>query len=90
MHGRGQVEVTQQQLARFRRENAAQEIVLRQQRKDRETRTAYRVLEGGVPSGPPQSLSALPAQKASLDHSGQQTKEGVQGEDRLLVFRRIR
>ncbi len=90
LHGRGQVEVTQQQLARFRRENAAQEIVLRQQRKDRETRTAYRVLEGGVPAGPTGSLSALPAQKASSGHSGQQTKEGTQGEDRLLVFRRIR
>jgi putative transposase len=90
LHGRGQVEVTQQQLARFRRENAAQEIVLRQQRKDRETRRAYRALEGGVPSGPPPSRSALPAQKEPKDHAGHQMKEGAQGEDRLLVFRRIR
>jgi putative transposase len=44
-HERAQVEVTQKQLAAFRRDTAAIEAVLRQQRRDRETRAAVTVLE---------------------------------------------
>src|SRR3989441_10895816 len=46
-YGREQIEITQKQLADFRRENAAKEAILRQQRTDRETRAALKVLEGG-------------------------------------------
>ena len=46
-YGREHIEVTQKQLATFRRDNAEIETILRQQRHDRETRTALVVLEGG-------------------------------------------
>ncbi len=45
--GREQTELTQKQLAAFRRENVEIETLLRQQRHDRETRAALTVLEGG-------------------------------------------
>ena len=45
--GREHIEVTQKQLATFRRENTEVETILRQQRHDRETRAALVVLEGG-------------------------------------------
>jgi putative transposase len=46
-YGKEHIEVTQKQLAAFRRENADIETILRQQRHDRETRAALTVLEGG-------------------------------------------
>jgi len=46
LHGREKVEITQANLAEFRRENASKEKILRQQRHDRETRAALAVLEG--------------------------------------------
>jgi putative transposase len=46
-YGKAQVEITQKQLADFRRVNTAKEAILRQQRNDRETRAALHVLEGG-------------------------------------------
>src|SRR5439155_13970698 len=68
-YGREQVEITQKQLADFRRENAAKEVILRQQRTDRETRAALKVLEGGksaatVSDAPP--FANEPAQSAVL------------------------
>jgi len=45
--GREQTELTQKQLAAFRRDNVEIETLLRQQRRDRETRAALTVLEGG-------------------------------------------
>src|SRR5713226_2963114 len=45
--GREQTELTQKQLATFRRDNVEIETLLRQQRHDRETRAALVVLEGG-------------------------------------------
>ncbi len=45
--GREQTELTQKQLAAYRRENVEIETLLRQQRYDRETRAALTVLEGG-------------------------------------------
>ncbi len=45
--GREQTELTQKQLATFRRENVEIETLLCQQRHDRETRAALTVLEGG-------------------------------------------
>ena len=46
LYGKEQVEITQKQLADFRRKNAAKEVILRQQRHDRETKAALSVLEG--------------------------------------------
>jgi putative transposase len=46
-YGRTQREITQKQLAAFRRDNTEIEAILRQQRHDRETRAALVVLEGG-------------------------------------------
>src|SRR3989440_2570739 len=50
--GREQTELTQKQLASFRRENVEIETLLRQQRYDRETRAALTVLEGGKKAPP--------------------------------------
>ncbi|MDQ2903692.1 MAG: hypothetical protein M3Y81_09085 [Chloroflexota bacterium] len=86
-YGREQVEITQKQLADFRRENAAKEAILRQQRNDRETRAALKILEGGKraaatsdvspPVGAPARpvVSPVPPEKKP---------------DKLLVFKRIR
>jgi putative transposase len=82
-YGREQVEITQKQLADFRRENSAKEVILRQQRTDRETRAALSVLEGGkraatVSDAPPSARSAaLPAPPEKKP-------------EKLLVFKRIR
>jgi len=50
-YGKEHIEVTQKQLATFRRENTNIEAILRQQRHDRETRAALVVLESGKKSG---------------------------------------
>jgi hypothetical protein len=89
--GREQVEITQKQLAGFRRENAALEVILRQQRNDREARAALQVLEGGtgrpaaapLPAGAPQAAQC--ATLAPPDPAG-----AARPHDQLLVFRRIR
>jgi putative transposase len=49
-YGREHIEITQKQLATFRRDNTEIEAILRQQRHDRETRAALVVLEGGKKS----------------------------------------
>src|SRR6266849_5614415 len=91
LHGRAQVEVTQQHLARFRRENAAQEEVLRQQRQDREARAALTVLEGGAPRNlTPAPSQARPAKEGAKAVAPQRPDPGSSGEERLIVFRRIR
>ena len=85
-YGREQVEITQKQLADFRRENAAKEVILRQQRTDRETRAALKVLEGGkhMPTASVVSpIADIPA--PSVESSLPEKKP-----DKLLVFKRIR
>jgi hypothetical protein len=86
-YGREQVEITQKQLADFRRENAAKEAILRQQRNDRETRAALKVLEGGkhVPTSS-DGLSIADAPVRSLVKPTPPEKKP----DKLLVFKRIR
>ena len=91
-YGREQVEITQKQLADFRRENAAKQEILRQQRHDRETRAALVVLEGGkrerrAPDTPPVidvSRSSDQTTKTSTESATPEKKH-----DKLLVFRRI-
>ena len=85
--GRAQTEVTQKQLAAFRRENAGIEAVLRQQRRDHETRAALMVLEGGKPD-------TVSQQRTETDRSGQQTTamtpmRQASPVDQLLVLPRI-
>jgi len=87
---REQVEITQKQLAVFRRQNVEIETILRQQRHDRETRAALVVLEGGkhpeiyrnqshaeAEPVPPEDAEAAPTRKANPY-------------DNLLVLKRIR
>jgi len=86
-YGREQVEITQKQLADFRRENAAKEAILRQQRNDRETRAALKVLEGGKRAAITSDASP------SADASARPLVSPVPPEkkpDKLLVFKRIR
>jgi putative transposase len=63
-YGREQIELSQEQLATFRRENAEIETLLRQQRNDRETKAAFVVLEGG-------------RKRPKADTSGSQTSSAV-------------
>jgi putative transposase len=86
-YGREQVEITQKQLADFRRENAAKEVILRQQRTDRETRAALKVLEGGKRAAATSDASPPadePARPAVLPAPPEKKP------DKLLVFKRIR
>jgi putative transposase len=85
--GRAHTEVTQKQLAVFRRENAGIETLLRQQRRDRETRAALTVLEGGKASaGVPHPAAADPP-----GPHGAATTPARAGAsyDQLLVLQRI-
>jgi len=95
LHGREQIELTQKQLAAFRRENGAVEVVLRQQRHDREARAALIVLAGGgtptlaADGRPLASVSGTPRQ----DEPGSSTaarQMSCEQHEQLLVFRRIR
>ncbi len=86
-YGREQVEITQKQLADFRRENAAKEAILRQQRNDRETRAALKVLEGGkhTATASDASPSADALTRPMVSPAPPEKKP-----DKLLVFKRIR
>ena len=94
-YGREQVEITQKQLADFRRENATKETILRQQRHDRETRAALVVLEGGRSSTTTAPLQT-PASRSEDGKQGQRvTPNPIQEapekkHDKLFVFKRIR
>jgi hypothetical protein len=93
-YGREQIEISQEQLALFRRDNVEIEALLRQQRNDRETRAALAVLEGGkrrgaVSESAPMESSTLPSSvslenKRPSDSDAPEKKAGL-----LLVFRRI-
>ena len=86
-YGREQGEITQKQLADFRRENAAKEAILRQQRHDRETRAALKVLEGGKRTSATSDVSApvdAPVRPVVLPTPPEKKP------DKLLVFKRIR
>jgi putative transposase len=89
--GREHIEVTQKQLATFRRENTDIETILRQQRHDRETRAALVVLEGETKSealpnpGPAQEDS----EKENRAHESAERKKKIDPYKNLLVLRRI-
>jgi len=99
LYGRAQVEMTQKQLADFRRENAAKEVLLRQQRHDRETKAALFVLEGG-PGAPAVLCASLTLLRtdpgAQIQDKGREPSEVVPSRhatgdgDTLRVLRRLR
>jgi len=89
-YGREQREITQKQLATFRRDNTEIEAVLRQQRHDRETRAALVVLEGGKATREVPAIQEL-AIKSDEEQSAAQEKKQARPNpyDKLLVFKRI-
>jgi putative transposase len=89
--GREHTEVTQKQLAAFRRENADIETILRQQRHDRETRAALVVLEGGKrrPTSPPIASDTAEEEKEKLEREELRATKKVNPYENLLVLRRI-
>ena len=98
LYGRAQGEVTQKQLADFRRANAAKEVLLRQQRHDRETKAALFVLEGGgeAPAALSPSLTLLPTtpgeqtQDKGSEPSSVSSRHATGDGDTLRVLRRLR
>lgn len=89
LHGRAQVEITQKQLADFRRENAALEVILRQQRHDRETKAALNILEGEPSSKTVPESAARQGNSPQRPESRQASHSPGNG-DKLVVLRRIR
>jgi len=84
-----QVEITQKQLADFRRETGAKEAFLRQQRHNRETKAALRVLESeGTAPGMSRSSSEVRNQHHASP-SATSNEEQPKKHEKLLVFRRI-
>jgi putative transposase len=90
-YGRSQREITQKQLAAFRRDNTEIEAILRQQRHDRETRAALVVLEGGKrlqtvpppePDDPEESNGKPPPESSELPKKSNPYEN-------LLVLKRI-
>jgi putative transposase len=91
LYGKEQVEITQKQLADFRRKNAAKEVILRQQRHDRETKAALSILEGrGTPlvlhSSAPEELAPDEGHGPLKFTARHTTSDG----DTLRVLRRLR
>jgi hypothetical protein len=87
---REQTEITQKQLASFRRQNVAMETILRKPRHDRETKAALVVLEGGkhpeVTSNPRQAEAAPVPPEDTAAAPIRKTNPY----DNLLVLKRIR
>jgi putative transposase len=90
-YGKEHVEVTQKQLATFRRENTDIETILRQQRHDRETRAALVVLEGGKKSSapPPPEPAQEDSEKEQRARESSERKKKIDPYKNLLVLRRI-
>ncbi len=90
-YGKERIEVTQKQLATFRRENTDIETILRQQRHDRETRAALVVLEGGKKSSalPPPEPGQEDSEKGKRARESSERKKKIDPYKNLLVLRRI-
>ena len=89
--GREHIEVTQKQLATFRRENADIEAILLQQRHDRETRAALVVLEGGKKSStlPPTEPHTAEEGRGKGERESPEKTKKIDPYKNLLVLRRI-
>src|SRR5260370_11379518 len=90
-YGKERIEVTQKQLATFRRENTDIETILRQQRRDRETRAALVVLEGGKKSSalPPPEPGQEDAEKGKRARESSERKKKIDPYKNFLVLSRI-
>jgi putative transposase len=90
-YGREHIEVTQKQLATFRRETTDIETILRQQRHDRETRAALVVLEGGRKTEQ-EALAYSQAEGENNEQPSESSQKPPKANpyDNLLVFKRIR
>ncbi len=90
-YGREHIEVTQKQLATFRRETTDIETILRQQRHDRETRAALVVLEGGRKTEH-EPLVHSQAEGGNNEQPSESSQKPPKANpyDNLLVFKRIR
>lgn len=92
LYGKEQVELTQKQLADFRRKNSAKEAILRQQRHDRETRAALTILEGKPETQAPMCSSSRSIQHTQAQRNNDQPTRGyaVGDGDTLRVLKRLR
>jgi len=90
-YGKEHIEVTQKQLATFRRENTDIEAILLQQRHDRETRVALVVLVGGKKSSTQPSTEPVQAneEKGKMERESQSATKKIDPYKNLLVLRRI-
>ena len=88
--GREHIEVTQKQLATFRRENTDIETILRQQRHDRETRAALVVLEGGKRPPTQSPIEPLQAEEGKLEQEASEKTKKINPYKNLLVLKRIK
>ncbi len=88
-YGREHIEVTQKQLATFRRENAEIETILRQQRHDRETRAALTVLEGGKKASAPPPAGPLKTEEGRQEPPLAEKTKKIDPYKNLLVLSRI-
>ncbi len=87
--GRKQIEITQKQLATFRRENVDMETILRQQQHDRETRASLVLLEGGRKT---EQVEQTDVPKTDDEEKSSEPRENPQKTnpyENLLVFKRI-
>src|SRR5260370_40824825 len=93
LNGRENLEITQERLATFRRENALKEPLLRQQRHDRETKAALAVLEGEQTARPvakassPEKTAELSGKKATSTKKSSKHYTDPD-EDKLIIFER--
>ena len=87
---REQVEITQKQLAIFRRQNVEIETILRQQRHDRETRAALVVLEGGKKRERAETSSQAETAPVPSKDAEAAPPRKTNPYDNLLVLKRIR
>jgi len=87
--GREQVEVTQKQLATFRRENVDTETILRQQQHDRETRASLVVLEGGRRTEQVEQTDVPKTDDEEKSTESREKPKKTNPYENLLVFKRI-
>jgi putative transposase len=87
--GRKQIEITQKQLATFRRENVDMETILRQQQHDRETRASLVLLEGGRKTEQVEQTDVLKTDDEEKSSESRENPQKTNPYENLLVFKRI-
>jgi len=87
--GRKQIEITQKQLATFRRENVDMETILRQQQHDRETRASLVLLEGGRKTEQVEQTDVPKTDDEEKSSESRENPKKTNPYENLLVFKRI-